>query len=175
MPQKSTPPRRRSLRLPDYDYTAPGFYFVTICTQGRKCLFGAIEGEDMHANDLGHIVETCWRELPDHFPRVLLDAFVLMPNHVHGVLILDDTPVTGARNQGLSQIVGAFKSFSSRRVNESRHTIGRPLWQRSYFERVIRTDKALTRIRDYIVSNPLRWALDHDNPHNLNDSLQKRL
>jgi putative transposase len=180
-------------------------------------LFGWISDERMFINEAGRIVEDCWVDLPNHYSNLELDAFVVMPNHVHGILvILDDelhsvraglgpapttvradfgpapttvraglgpapttvraglgpAPTTvrvdfgpaPTRHYPLSEIVRAFKSFSSRKINEMRSTPGRPVWQRNYYEHIIRDGRSLERIREYIDTNPQRWSLDRENP-----------
>jgi len=89
---------RRSIRLPGYDYAQAGAYFVTLCTQGRECLFGNVVDGVMQLNDAGLVAEKCWLEIPMHFPRVVLDAVIIMPNHVHGILVITDSTVVGANN-----------------------------------------------------------------------------
>ena len=173
---------RRCIRLQDYDYAQPGAYFVTLCTHNRKCLFGHVVDGEMYQNEYGRIVSACWGELPYHYPRIDLDAFVVMPNHVHGVILLrdDDNPdATGAGSKpaptkpneanryGLPEIVRGFKTFASRRINEYRNASGAPVWQRNYYERVIRNGNELTAVRQYILANPASWAADADNLVNL--------
>ena len=162
---------RRSIRLKGYDYSQAGAYFVTVCTHRRACLFGEIVGDAMRPNACGTIVMQAWDVLPTHYPHVALDAFVVMPNHVHGiVLFADDTlgaglkPAPTHKHHALSEIVRAFKTFSARTINERRATPGAPVWQRNYYEHVVRDETALNRIREYIANNPARWADDPDNP-----------
>ena len=242
---------RRSIRLKGYDYTQPGAYFITICTQGRACLFGEIIDGEMHLNEAGQIVVQTWQDLPNHISNVQLDAFVVMPNHVHGIIIITDHaggigagfkparttmgsgsaagsvgagsvgagsvgagsepapttigpgptagpgsvagsgPTTGPgsvavvvgsgsvgsgsvgagsepaptrSSHGLPEIVRQFKTFSARRINELRGTPGTPVWQRNYYEHIIRDESSLSRIRQYIAENPARWDADQENP-----------
>ena len=158
------PPRqRRSIRLQDYDYSQAGAYFVTICTHRRLRLFGRIAGGAMRPNAFGAIVDSCWRVLPRHYPHVELDSFVVMPDHVHGILFLTDASVIDrpkARRHGLSEVVRAFKNFSARRINELQDAKGTRVWQRGFYEHVIRRGDSLNGIRSYIETNPLRWHLD---------------
>ena len=256
---------RRSIRLKGYDYTQPGAYFITICTQGRECLFGEIIDGEMHLNEAGQIVVQTWQDLPNHISNVQLDAFVVMPNHVHGIIIItdragvvgtgsepartmmgsgsavdsDSTPGPGSAadsgstagpgsvgagsvgagsepapttttgpgptagpgsvagsgpttgpgsvavvvgsgsvgsgsvgagsepaptrsSYGLPEIVRQFKTFSARRINELRGTPGTPVWQRNYYEHIIRNKRALNAIRQYIMENPRRWHRDRE-------------
>ena len=168
--------QRRSIRMPEYDYASAGAYFVTTCVHGRQCLFGEIADDAMCLNVFGKIAESCWYGLPNHYPHIGLDAFVIMPNHVHMIIQINDAASVGAglrpaptsatvpiNRHSLSEIVRAFKSFSSRCINELRNTVGQPVWQRNYFERVIRNEDELRRAREYILNNPLKWALDREN------------
>lgn len=174
---------RRSIRLKGYDYTQAGAYFVTICTKDRACLFGDVADGVMRLDQMGHIVRQCWLAIPDHFPHVLLDEFVVMPNHVHGIIVImathdvgathasplqnDDTPTRprGPQPRSVASIVGSFKSAAAKRINEHRGTPGAPIWQRNYYEHIIRDDESLNLIRNYIADNPLRWYLDRENPN----------
>ncbi len=167
---------RRSIRLHGYDYSQAGAYAVTACTHGQASLFGRIANGEMRLNAAGRLAESVWDGLPGHYPHVALDAFVVMPNHVHGIIILadaDQPPPVGAgfkpaptmrTRHGLPEIVRAFKTFSARHINECRRTPGLRVWQRNYFEHVIRNDDALNRIRQYIVDNPAKWSEDRENP-----------
>jgi putative transposase len=219
--------RRRSIRLTGYDYAAAGAYFVTLCTHGRADLFGDIAGAEMRLNEAGRLVQEVWTGLPEHYPHVELDAWVVMPNHVHGIFFIVREDVDGnARNvaagaaaagaaavgagfvgagfkpaptldatgavvdgpladgagfvradfkpaltispavtrHGLPEIVRALKTFSARRINAWRNTPGLPVWQRNYYEHIIRDEAALERIRQYIADNPARWNDDTENP-----------
>jgi len=174
---------RRSIRLKGYDYTQAGAYFVTICVYQWECLLGDVRDGEMVLSEYGRIVQETWDDLPNHYPHMELDAWVIMPNHVHGIIVLtpdvDDVDVVGAglrpaptkaarksspRRHDLPEIVRALKSFSARRINQLRHSPGVPVWQRNYYERIIRTERALQAIRQYILDNPIRWHLDRYNP-----------
>ena len=161
--------RRRSIRLREYDYAQPGAYFITIVAQDRAMLFGDIAGGETHLNELGRIVEQVWADLPGHYFNVQCDAFVIMPNHIHGVIVLDE-PIVGAglkpapTPHALPEVVRALKTFSARRINEMRHLPGAPVWQRNYYEHVVRNDGELLRVREYIFNNPLEWTNDRENP-----------
>src|ERR1700704_2199933 len=152
-------PRRRSLRLPGYDYSQAGAYFITACTQNRIVLVGEVIDGDVRLNEMGTIVQQTWDDLPTHYHGIDLDAFIVMPNHVHGTIILADE---SARRHAIPEIVRGFKTFSARRVNERAGKSG-VLWQRGYYEHVIRNEKALARIRHYIANNPAQWADDPEN------------
>jgi len=130
---------------------APGAYFVTVCTHRRASLFGSAAA--------AIAVQACWDEIPSHFP-VELDAFVVMPNHVHGIVVL---PRVG-HARPLQTIVGTFKSAAARSVNRLRGTPGEPVWQRGYFERVVRSERELEALRGYVLNNPDAWYADPENP-----------
>lgn len=143
--------KRQHIRLAGYDYSRAGAYFVTLCAVDRKCLFGAIVADEMRLNQSGTVVVSCWGEIPKHFPHVTLDEFVVMPNHLHGILLLEDVMAGHARP--LPVIVGSFKSAVSRLA-------GFPVWQRSYWDRIIRSEAELNQARRYIGENPSRWSTD---------------
>jgi len=170
---------RRSIRLRDYDYREEGVYFVTICTLQRQCLLGDALGGEIQLNHFGLAVEECWEAIPSHFRGVELDGFVVMPNHVHGIIVLVDS-MQGDRARhasplhfqprsqsgSLGTIVGSFKSAATRRINDSQGTHGQPVWQRNYYERIIRKENELNSIREYIACNPMCWPQDKNNPAN---------
>ena len=196
-PQKH---HRRSIRLKDYDYSQPGAYFVTICAHDRELLFGNIHHDIMHLNRMGLAVRKTWLDLPYHYPHVILDAFVIMPNHMHGIIVLTEDGGGGsvpgdvstlerieagqvpsanpletrpyniaepfAPRHALPEIVRAFKTFSAQRVNALRRTSGIPVWQRNYYEHIIRDSTDLQNKTDYINANPLLWDEDDENPIN---------
>lgn len=210
---------RRTIRLQGYDYASSGAYFITICTHQRECLFGEIVDGEMRLNALGQMVHACWQRLPFHFPNLTLDAFVVMPNHVHGILALVDPPGRGAAlGQGsehltddsypnatphprdnpepgvafgqemvqnhqdqlpnaaplrphlISGSVGAmilnFKSVTTRSINRIRRSPGSPVWQRNYYDHIIRNEESWQFIRQYIHNNPLSWQEDQLHPDN---------
>jgi REP element-mobilizing transposase RayT len=160
-------PRRKRLRLPEYDYSSVGMYFITICAHQRMCLFGRIVGEEMRPNRLGIITEAVWYGLPDHYPHVELDSFIVMPNHVHGIIALTErsgSQEKSARRHSLAEVVRAFKTFSSRQINQRRNK-KEPVWQRNHYEHVIRNEESLSRIRGYIETNSQRWQFDRENPN----------
>jgi putative transposase len=175
MESKQRQCHRRLTRLKEYDYSQPGGYFITICTKERECLFGEIENDQMKVNNYGQIVQLSWLDLPQHYSNVQLDSFVIMPNHIHGIIFLEDVgaglkpapTVFKDKRYPLSEIVRAFKTFSSKGINKLRNMPGKSVWQRNYYEHVIRRDESLEKIREYIENNPLRWALDQENPVNL--------
>jgi putative transposase len=160
-------PRRKQLRLRGYDYSQPGRYFVTICTYEMACIFGEIHFGQLEPTAAGRIARECWYELPSHYAGVHLDEFTVMPNHVHGIVIFEK-PV-GAKlrygiaiphSRSLPEIIRAYKSFSARRMNEITGATGKPIWKRGYFEHIVRSDKGLAAIRQYILDNPGAWEKD---------------
>ena len=161
---------RRSPRLEGYDYSLNGAYFVTICAHNHASLFGEILNGEMRLNNLGEIVKTSLLDLPCHYRHIDLDTFSIMPNHIH---VLISFPGVGAglrpaRNakempQGLPEIIRALKSFSSRGINQICKTPGNQVWQRGYYEHIVRKEDDLNRIREYIEYNPARWAEDEEN------------
>jgi putative transposase len=175
---------RRSIRLPAYDYAQPGAYFVTICSQNRECLFGDVINGEMILNQRGEMVERTWRELAEHYSGVEVDAFVVMPNHVHGIIVLVGAGPVGAgpracpdsgRPQGvaptmsLADVVHRFKSLTTTRyrrgvLQDGWQPFAGRLWQRNYYEHIIRDEEELGRIRQYIIDNPARWEDDIENP-----------
>ncbi|WP_397547135.1 transposase [Rhodothermus marinus] len=162
-------PNRRSLRLKGYDYTSPGAYFVTLCTQGRLCLFGEIKEGAMCLNEIGHMIERWWLSIPERFEHVDIDAFVIMPNHLHGIIVLEAIIDEHFRHVSLASVVRWFKTKTTNEYIQGVKQKGWPpfdrrLWQRNYWEHIIRNDRSLERIRRYIVENPLRWHLDRENP-----------
>jgi putative transposase len=157
------------MRLQHYDYAKTGAYFVTICTHNRACTFGEVTGSLMVQNMAGRMVESIWCVIPGHYSNVSIDAFVVMPNHVHGLLFITKDLV-GARfiapesiAPNLGEVVRAFKARCSHAINKI-HGKGTPLWQRNYYEHVVRDEDDLMRIREYIENNPAQWALDEENP-----------
>jgi REP element-mobilizing transposase RayT len=181
---------RRSIRLQGYDYAQAGAYFVTICVQGRECLLGQIEGDLVVLTPHGQQVFACWNALPQRYATLDLDAWVVMPNHMHGIILVSEAPIVAAggetppRQEGgvspplpdagrseaaagrptLGQIVAFFKYQSTKVVNQACGTPGQRLWQRNYYEHVIRNERSLERLREYIVINPLRWHEDQLHP-----------
>jgi putative transposase len=171
--------RRRTLRLKDHDYSGEGAYYVTVCAAGRACLFGRVEDHSVEWTQAGQVVRECWLAIPGHFPNAALDEFVVMPNHIHGILWIKSEGQAlprlarglstkgaspGPARRSIGAIVGSFKSASTRKLNALGHVPRATLWQRNYYEQVIRSEASLNRIREYIVGNPARWAEDPENP-----------
>jgi putative transposase len=179
---------RHSLRLKDYNYSTAGAYFVTICTQKRECLFGQVPvGAGPCAcppvviSDTGRMLTNVWRQIPDHYPSIDIDEFVVMPNHIHGIIVIagagDIEPeLPGGRPQGVaptglsfSDVVHRFKTMTTKQYIDGVKQSGwQPfdgkLWQRNYYEHVIRSENELNEARQYILNNPLKWSLDNENP-----------
>ena len=197
---------RRSIRLDGYDYASPGWYYLTICTYDREFLFGEIVRHQMHLSEIGAIAQECWYEIPQHFRRASLDVSIVMPNHLHGIVIIgvgahhgDHTgtpwraptkpsegtrraltksgvPVRGAAfgkpvPGSLATMVGLFKQAVTRGVGarhgvpvQDPHGVPVHIWHENYYEHIIRDEKELNRIREYIRTNPLRWGYDVENP-----------
>ena len=169
---------RRSIRLQGYDYATPGAYFVTICVEGRECLFGDIDDGALRENDAGVMVATWWSDVSKRFPSATCDAFVVMPNHVHGIIMLSEAegvhPGGGHSGGGhvgppLHRIIQWFKTMTTndylRRIrSDGWAALEKRLWQRNYYEHVIRDDEELARIREYINANPASWDDDDENP-----------
>ena len=198
---------RHSIRLKQYDYAQAGAYFVTICTHNRECSLGLVVDGRVSLSECGQIVMDCWQNLPRTFAFITLDAFVVMPNHVHGIVVIRETshstcrgeafwgnapdfpglsaaidgsrllpqnasplpPYTqprGTQPGSLAAIVQSFKSISTRRINRLRGTPGMPIWQRNYYEHVVRGDEDLNALRLYINQNAFKWELDQLHPAN---------
>jgi len=173
-----TPPsKRHTVRLPHYDYRRAGGYFVTICSHQRACIFGDIHEGNVSLSPIGRIVEWAWQNLPEHHPQVVLDEFIIMPNHVHGILLFSDSKEDTAgcvptqrfgsvAPASLSAVMRSFKSAVTKQTHATlRHAD--TIWQPRFYEHVIRNDEDLYNIRKYIQENPLKWELDNENPKNL--------
>ena len=177
---------RRSIRLPGYDYSQPGAYFVTICAYQRQCMFGDIVDGQMRLNQYGAIVADEWQKSSTIRQEIELDEWVVMPNHFHGIVIINnpvganDNPV-GANGRSplhndptsqrmkpksLSSLMAGFKSITTKKINILRDTPGTPLWQRNYYEHIIRNQDAMDKIRQYIIDNPVSWGIDQLHPDN---------
>ena len=165
---------RRSIRLKGHDYSQAAAYFVTICTQDRMCLFGDVVDDEMRLNEAGRVAQECWLGIPIHFPHVALDAFVIMPSHVHGIIVIADTagakdfsPLQNAMplrspSRTIGSIVRGFKIGVTKWFRT--HADIYSIWQRDYYEHIIRNDESLNRIRQYILDNPAHWSMDRENP-----------
>jgi putative transposase len=188
----SVKPNRRSIRLKGYDYALPAAYFVTLVVQKRICLFGFVEGSHIRLNEIGEMIIRCWLNIPDNFDNTSLDEFVLMPNHLHGIIFVHEAPgkgealadtdqgvedimianasplqPRGTQSRSLSAIIQNFKSVSTRMVNKLYFKPGNKIWQRNFYERIIPNQRELDAIHQYIIDNPSNWKLDRKNPTNV--------
>ena len=180
--RKSRSRDRKSTRLRNYSYSQAGYYFVTICTQNRVNYFGEIDTDRTKLSGIGQIAMDCWCAIPEHFDNAGLDEFVVMPNHIHGIIVIKQKPFmkTADQNVGnsdrfalprprnmelLSKIISQYKSSVTRILRKQ--SIDPPFhWQSSFYDRVIRDDESLDNIRTYMRNNPLNWASDEENPAN---------
>ena len=165
--------QRRSIRLPHYDYGDAAAYFITLTVHNRACIFGNVADGAMVLNDTGTIIVPEWSRTPIIRSQVALDEYVVMPNHFHALVAIErsrrgvsHTPSDKfhSPSQTLGAIVRGFKSATTKSINELHGTPGSVLWQRNYYEHVVRSDKELQCVREYIVNNPIQWALDRENP-----------
>lgn len=180
-------PNRKLNRLSSFDYSTAGAYFITMCVQDRACVFGEIVNDEMRCNTAGEIVREQWEWIGQHYPYVVLDECVVMPNHFHGIIFIDpnreyanddsvsavavgtgrdlslhDAPGQQARKiKSLSQLVGAFKTTSSKQIHLQTSLAGFR-WQRSFHDRIIRSEAELNQISDYILHNPKNWPQDSE-------------
>jgi len=160
---------RRSIRLQGYDYSRPGTYFITICTHDQEYLFGNIIDDVMHLNDMGQVIAESWEWLADQYGHISLGEWVIMPNHLHGLIVITDDYRGGSRTaptgkcKPVGQLIGAFKTVSTKRINEMRQTPGAKLWQRNFWEHIVRDESEWHRIRQYIQNNPAQWRQDQLN------------
>jgi len=162
---------RHSIRLNGYDYGEPNWYYITICTYEKECLFGVIRNGKMRLNKYGRIAEEELLRTKEIRKNVDIDYYVIMPNHVHVILIIEQkigNNIVGATRRvaptlnpnSLGSIIGQFKSVAAKRINKSKNTPGRPVWQRNYYEHILRNENDLYCTRRYIELNPLKWELD---------------
>jgi len=173
---------RKSIRLSGYDYSRPGSYFVTICIRGKAPLFGEFLDGEMVLNSIGKAVEQCWLNIPGHFQNIELDQFMVMPNHIHGIIViypesvgakhasplhLYKSKIHGPKPNSIGSIVASFKSTVTKRINLLRKIPGQSLWQRNYYEHIIRDENELNKIRRYIINNPAKWSYDRENRNGL--------
>lgn len=182
----------KSIRLKGYDYSRAGAYFVTMCTHNKEHLFGDVADGNMMLNDFGRMVDAEWLKTIEIRKNVVLDGYVIMPNHFHGIVLITENDSGKAclattehhvlikmefgkpQSGSLSGIVGSFKSAVSRRINFVRDTLGKEVWQRNYYEHIIRNPEELHHIREYIFANPLRWHMDKENPDGIPDEKEKK-
>lgn len=170
--------RRKSIRLKGYDYSQAGLYFITVCTHNRVPLFGEIVDGQMQFNESGIVADEEWRKTEHIRSNIVLHEFVIMPNHVHGIIELvgahcmrphgirpecadsDEQPGRVQRAPTVGDIVRGFKSSVTKRLNAISCTSGQRFWQRNYYEHIIRNEAAYLKIAEYIQTNPQRWEED---------------
>ncbi len=169
---------RRSIRLKEYDYSHTGAYFVTICAYNGESLFGKIIDGKMQLNEFGWVINEEWLRSNNLRKEIELDEFVVMPNHLHGIVFITESNVgatgrsplpKGPKPKSIGAFIAGFKSAATKSINKIRATPGMPVWQRNYFEHIIRNEESLNRIREYILANPLTWRLDRENPRREGD------
>ncbi len=163
-------PKRKNTRLKEFDYSQSSYYFVTICIKRRRDFFSHIINNELVLTAYGKILDEVWNNLPKYY-NVELDYYIIMPDHFHGIIIIDNT-LTAIDNESkklvsLFDIIGKFKSFASRKIRELLSDEIKFEWQKSFYDRIIRNEKELYNIRKYIQENPLRWELEKNNPENL--------
>jgi REP element-mobilizing transposase RayT len=179
---------RRSIRLQGYDYSQPGAFYVTIVTWQRECLFGEVVNREMVLNKFGLVVKQEWERLTKRFPNIELGSFIIMPNHMHGIIVVisgrgtanrDDLDGGSSRRAptregfqkpvkgSIPTMIRSYKSAVAYRVNLMRRTSGVPVWQRNYYEHIIRDQRDLQNKTDYIEANPILWDQDDENPLNI--------
>ena len=164
---------RRSIRIKNYDYSQSGAYFITLCIQNRECVLGEIVDRNMHLSSVGENVFVQWTNLPQRFSGLELHVFVVMPNHFHAIISINPVgaplaaPCCVSNKKGaassaptLGRILRAFKSISAVEGNRLLNRSNQSFWQRNYWEHVIRNEKELMTLRQYILSNPAQWELD---------------
>jgi REP element-mobilizing transposase RayT len=170
---------RRSIRLKGYDYSQAGLYFISICTQNKKCIFGEIidDGNDIMVcvlNEYGRIVENAWIKTAEMRSNIYLDAFVIMPNHIHSIIHINTNTTVGAYcntplqhkslfkspSNNIGAIIRGYKSCVTKQINILRNSPGVPVWQRNYYEHIVRNEKSYHQILEYIKNNPIKWKDD---------------
>ncbi len=175
MPYDPNKHHRRSIRLRGYDYSTTGAYFVTICVEQRRCLFGDVIDEAIQLHKAGQMIQHMWQQMPQRFPMIMLDTFVVMPNHFHAIVHLESQPyldtsgTTPPTRTTLGDVLGAFKSLTTNAYVRGVHhenwpQFDRRLWQRTYWDRIIRNDSELRNVRAYIERNPAQWLADRLHP-----------
>lgn len=174
-------PNRHSIRLQEYDYSSSGMYFITICTQDKLCLFGEVVNGEMILNDMGKLAYNEWLKTAQLRTNIELGEFIIMPNHIHGIIIINTPATVGAdcvrpnnidnttgecnsplrvSMQTLGSIIGGYKSTVTRQINNLNVVPKQKIWQRNYYEHIIRNEKSYNSITDYITTNPINWQSD---------------
>ncbi len=159
---------RKQLRMSGYDYRMPGYYFVTLCVNNRACLFGEILNGEMHLNAAGQMIQGVWHRISEQYRGWRVDTLIVMPNHVHVIVVLDDVPTPTLSLPELMRNIISYTMTCYRHGVYNHHWLGfyKHLWQRSYYEHVICNESSLENIRHYIVNNPTQWEMDEENPEN---------
>jgi len=165
--------RVETTRLPDYDYSQEGAYYITICTKNHEQLFGRVSGDKVELSQIGRFALNCWKTIPDHFPNVYIDFVIIMPNHIHGILFINNVSPTqetlcatslhsgiSPKSGTISTIIRSFKSAVTFLCNKNNLVFA---WQPRFYEHIIRNETELFRVREYIMNNPLKWSLDKFN------------
>ena len=155
-------PNRKSLRLNEYDYSQAGAYFVTICCYDGFSRFGKVIHDEMNLNEYGKIAYHQWLQMSIRYLHCEFDVFQIMPNHIHGIIVINDVDIN-AKGAMLGNIVGAYKSLVANQCLKLYKIKGQRMgqfWQRSYYDHIIRNDKAYKQILEYIISNPQQWEND---------------
>ncbi len=174
-PQKH---HRHSIRLKGYDYAQPGAYFITLCTYQKQCWFGDIRNGQMYLNQIGKIVVREWLRSSEIRSEISFDEWFVMPNHLHGIMVITDDDAERAHSRAplqeisnfqrkpvsLSSFVAQFKATVTRRINNVCSISGVPIWQRNYYESILRDEDSLNMVRQYIIDNPRCWNDDPENP-----------
>ncbi|MFN9406925.1 MAG: transposase, partial [Dolichospermum sp.] len=187
-----------SIRLKGYDYSQSGLYFITICCYQRECLFGNIMNSQIILNNFGQLIKEEWLKSAEIRKEIEFDDFVIMPNHFHGIVIINQEinsdfmkndvdfqdnnvgangrsplqqiqssrPKISMKPKSISSLIAGFKSATTKKINIIRNTPQNPVWQRNYYDHIIRNDESLARIREYVQNNPLSWENDQLHPNN---------
>ena len=175
--------RRNTNRIPQHNYAEPGYYFITICTENRRQLFGTIENDKIILNDIGNMVDVWWQKIFERYQNILIDEYIIMPNHIHGIInnvgagfprpksFYGDNDINnkinghGNRAPTIGNIIAYFKYQSTKQINKIQNNPGIKVWQRNFYDHIIRNDKSLNKIREYIINNPATWNNDIENPN----------
>ena len=172
--------RRTSNRLKGWDYASVSAYFVTLVVKDRACIFGDVIDGEMWPSPIGSVIDESWLWLGEQYDHLKLDAYIVMPNHLHGIVMIDEDdealnigienavaiqskPIPKKRKP-LGRLIGAFKTVSTKRINELNSTPGASIWQRGFYDRIIRNEQELESVREYILGNPAKWDEDAENP-----------
>lgn len=187
---------RKKIRLKNYDYSKPGCYFVTICSKNNGDIFGHIVNDKIILNKYGKIVKKIWTEIPEHFQHVELDEYIIMPDHIHGIIknvcrgliyqtrvnsdMINHAPTTDwilMKKKGitLGEIIRHFKAKATKQMRNLKGDNTFKIWQRSFYEHIIRNEESLNKIREYIKTNPATWAYDEENPDHIGGPLNSNI